>query len=84
MTNYQKKQLIATTKRRIRETLKDLEEVVVKDIQRAIDSGEIAEDSHFLKDNCLLSSCLIENKIDFITIKHPDYIKESENIKLCI
>lgn len=84
MTKGTKQTIIRYTKKRIKEMLKGLEEVAIKDIERALDSGAIAEDSDFLKDNALLASCLIENKMHVITIKYPDYVKESENIKLFI
>jgi len=76
-----KKTIEKYTKKRIVELCKFIEENATSKVHKAINSGAIAENSEFLKDNHLLAMALIEDSAKMYKIKTPEYKKESENIK---
>lgn len=82
MDNKLRKQIVANTKKHIKELTKQLEQDAIAKIDKALNSGALSEESDFLKDNNLLARCILENEFTNYRISFKDYKKESENLQL--
>ena len=72
------------TKKEINRLLKDLKEIANHNINKALNSGLISEESDFLKENSLLALLCIEEATNKYKIKSDKYKKEAENIRYCL
>ena len=79
-----KKKLLLSSKKKVKELLKRIEETAIKNLEKALNSGSISEESEFLHDNYLLPSTVILDSIQVNNIELRDkvYKKESDNIRL--
>ena len=72
------------TKKEINRLLKDLKEIANHNINKALNSGLISEESDFLKENSLLALLCIEEAAKNYKLKSDKYKKEAENIRYCL
>ena len=79
-----KKQFLLSSKKKVKELLKRIEIKAIENLEKALNSGSISDESDFLKDNYLLPSTVILDSIQVnsIELKDKNYKKESDNIRL--
>ena len=72
------------TKKEINRLLKVINEIANHNINKALNSGLISEESDFLKENSLLALLCIEEAANKYKIKSDKYKKEAKNIRFCL
>jgi hypothetical protein len=82
MDKQQREELKAYTIKQIQELTKQLEENAIDKIDRALNSGALSEESDFLKQNTLLARVLLNNECKGLTLQHPAYRKEADNLTI--